>query len=476
MHLREDKARIQEESVKHMQRINMLSEQALNKWGRADIAQKELMKLSAMNSNKAKKVAFMMEKQEKALKRMSETVMSTAFGTSVRPENLLRVALIGVANSKRGDMFSEIQLETTDDALFYINSVFNKTLRDGTANAKVYESNSQYYAGEKQSANIGTGNGSAVTFTGTLSPTGIIPYTVQIVAGGVQKGVDTGAGTLSGTGIASGTIDYSTGAISVTLTTAPASGAVVSVIYNWNSEDSNNYDQYGELSLALTKERWTVRPMPLGYNFTDMTQLMFETTGLGSFSEMVEKAIGDAHAIQRDNRAISLANRVASGNTVTHFNTDFASEGWVNGKDYAQFELNKTFANMNAELYNDIHRGMFNNLICAPKALAYLSTLSNFTEASGDFYSGTRLAGKLGGDKDVFVTPADANILADNEILLTYKNPDQELDTALLFGTLTEINADLRYPQMYTVGNTARVEGEKVINTKMVRKLVLDNL
>ncbi len=81
-----------------------------------------------------------------------------------------------------------------------------------------------------ESVTIGTGNGST-TFSGTLPTTPIEPGSVTVTAtvGGVTvTGADNGSGTISGTDIASGsTVDYATGAVSVTFTVAPDSGTPV---------------------------------------------------------------------------------------------------------------------------------------------------------------------------------------------------------------------------------------------------------
>lgn len=71
-------------------------------------------------------------------------------------------------------------------------------------------------------------NGTTTTFTGTYTAVPIIPGSLQVVAGAVV-GVDNGSGAFTGTGIASGTLDYTTGAISVTFTAAPTNGTLVQV-------------------------------------------------------------------------------------------------------------------------------------------------------------------------------------------------------------------------------------------------------
>ena len=78
---------------------------------------------------------------------------------------------------------------------------------------------------------IGTGDGTTINFTGTLT-TPVLPGSVLINAGALT-GTDNTSGVISGGGI-SGTINYASGAISVTFTTAPATGVQVLVDYNTN--------------------------------------------------------------------------------------------------------------------------------------------------------------------------------------------------------------------------------------------------
>lgn len=74
---------------------------------------------------------------------------------------------------------------------------------------------------------IGTGNGSAVTFSGVIfnssggSPPPLYPGSIQIVGGAGQIGNDNGQGVITGTGISSGTVNYDTGSVTVTFTAPP---------------------------------------------------------------------------------------------------------------------------------------------------------------------------------------------------------------------------------------------------------------
>ena len=74
---------------------------------------------------------------------------------------------------------------------------------------------------------LGTGNGAASSFTHTLASAPLQPLSVQVVAG-IVAAIDDGNGNLAGAGVASGsTVNYTSGAIVLNLTAAPASGTSI---------------------------------------------------------------------------------------------------------------------------------------------------------------------------------------------------------------------------------------------------------
>lgn len=83
--------------------------------------------------------------------------------------------------------------------------------------------------GDPEATNLGTGDGSVATFSTTLTRIPVKPLAVNVTAG-VVTGADDGLGGISGTGIAIGTINYNTGAISVTFSPPPAPGVPVNVV------------------------------------------------------------------------------------------------------------------------------------------------------------------------------------------------------------------------------------------------------
>ena len=81
------------------------------------------------------------------------------------------------------------------------------------------------------SASAGTGNGSAKSFSTTLTNTPVQAGSVLVFVSGTQAGTDSGTGSIIGNSLTGSTINYSTGALSLTFVTAPSNSAQVTVTY-----------------------------------------------------------------------------------------------------------------------------------------------------------------------------------------------------------------------------------------------------
>ena len=80
--------------------------------------------------------------------------------------------------------------------------------------------------------NIGSGDGAEVTFNGNLANVPLVAGTLSITDT-VETFSDNGDGTLTGSLGGSGTIDYDTGAYSVTFNTAPGNGQAITADYDY---------------------------------------------------------------------------------------------------------------------------------------------------------------------------------------------------------------------------------------------------
>lgn len=124
-------------------------------------------------------------------------------------------------------------------AIFYFELKYGDSKGGVAAGDKlVKDFNRTYSAQYVDGELIGTGDAVATAFSATLAWTPVIAGKLKVVAGAIT-GQDDGAGAITGTGIASGTINYTTGAISVTFSAAPAAAEKVQALYEYNAEGSS---------------------------------------------------------------------------------------------------------------------------------------------------------------------------------------------------------------------------------------------
>lgn len=117
---------------------------------------------------------------------------------------------------------------------------------------------------------LGTGNGVAVTFTGTLSYRAGNPKNTCFgisVTDGVETFTDNYDGTLTGSLGGTGTINYTTGAISVTFNTAVVNLTNVTVTYQHENSNANGITDFTKSATRLAGEGFILRQDESGGKF-----------------------------------------------------------------------------------------------------------------------------------------------------------------------------------------------------------------
>ena len=90
---------------------------------------------------------------------------------------------------------------------------------------------------------IGTGDGSTTSFSATLANTPVEPKSLTVhytIGGTAYTGTDDGEGNITGTDIDSGTINYDTGEVSLTFSTAPDDGTNITADYKYYTNGTGN--------------------------------------------------------------------------------------------------------------------------------------------------------------------------------------------------------------------------------------------
>jgi len=466
------KQKMQEEAQRYLLGRKARADKLVEKWSKTSPGA-GLDSLYTKEPTNARNTAMLVENQERYLRRLPEAVISQNFQT--RPENVLKVVRIGSANSNRQNIFTEFPLVTTDDAIFFIDMTYESTLRGATAGDKIYENVNRFYAGESYETSQ-AGN-DTTTNAVTVAKAPIIPNKVHIMVDRELVGYDDGDGSIVPVGTtldSNGTVNYTTGVITITSSAAITSAETIAVLVHFDSERSTLYDQFGKVSLELSKKRFEARPHPLGYTYSMMTAITLETTGVGDAEDLLLTAVGDEHAKSRDYKAIALARSVALTNTSYTFNANFAAAGEVSDKLHAQKLLSKVNV-IGGDIYNTLKRGRVNKAVAGTEALEYMKKHDLWKTDNTQNRVGVYLAGSLD-DIEVYCCPSDAQLVGVNEVILTFKNPEEMMDISLAFGVLTEIDAALNYPEFYKDGNMATVEDHMRITPEFVRLLTINNL
>lgn len=124
---------------------------------------------------------------------------------------------------------------------------------------------------------VGSGDGSTTSFSHTAAFVPVEPKSVSIaytIGGTAYTGTDDGEGNITGTDL-SGTINYNTGTVSLTFSTAPDSGTSITMNYsyyeNGNGEDvSNAKNGYVHITISgITTSKVHIVPVVDGVEMKD---------------------------------------------------------------------------------------------------------------------------------------------------------------------------------------------------------------
>ena len=186
-------------------------------------------------------MAVLYENQSQYLMGLNEDTMSTNVGSFLKfvfPV-LRRVFPSLIAN----EIVSVQPMTAPIGGIFYYELKYGTTKGSVTAGDNLIKNFNAYYSSEEIDVEaVGTGNGSLTTFAHTLAYTPVQASTVTITAGSVVA-TDDGAGNLTGTGVSAGTVNYATGAVSITYSAAPANATAITATYHYNMEENSNLPQ-----------------------------------------------------------------------------------------------------------------------------------------------------------------------------------------------------------------------------------------
>ena len=357
--------------------------------------------LTERDPQKAALIARLLENQQKWMRILNEDVRTLNTGTFAR--FVFPMVRAAYANLISTELFSVQPMSGPVSLIFYMDALYGRT--KGTAKAgQVAQSAldghepAVGYASELvDSETLGTGDGSDTTFPGTLQWAPVRPYSVQITsANGVVVGNDNGAGGVTGTGIAGGgTIDYRTGAISLTTSAALANGVTLNASYRYVMEGNT---QRPSMDITLTSQMVQASTWSLETNWSVESEQDFRSVhGIEADATLMAKVAEQLRfEIDRDN--IYEVDRVAasSGVTVWDYTPPSASI------DFYRHQL--TFVNALVGAQNEMFsatrgQAMGNWLVTGTNMATVIEALPQFERVDYSGVKGVVYTGNLAGLK-----------------------------------------------------------------------------
>lgn len=471
-----EQQQFKEDQARRLSERNDSADRLIEKWSKNASVGNGIMDLAGSNLNKARGLAFILENEEKHLQNMTETQISNAFSTT--PENVIRIVRLAYPNSVRGELFLEWAMETARDSIYYLDPIYGKSLRNtapaiayGGAGSRIYDTGEYSYPSEEEVMNA-TIDGAKTGITATLTTIPVRPFTIRLEVNGISIAVDDGSGNFVGTAISTGTVNYTTGAVAVTLATALTADDVATVRYDYDSEVEASYGNLGSVELQLRAYQFRVKPHPLNVSWSKMTELLLNTTLNIDAEEAMIAGASDEVKKALDFGAVAMGYRAACANTGVTFDcTRATGESEIS----RMTAFSKAIDSAGDAMFNEIMRGGVTKLVGAPDAVTKISLHQRFSASNRQPKVGIYRTGSIDG-VDIYKAPT--SVIPSGKIVAIYKNDSQPEDVSLAFGTLIPLyrTQTLEFSSFHTETGLCNFSDGKVLNGKYLRVITLTNM
>jgi hypothetical protein len=475
-------SQIKEEQAKRLGERKKLGESLVHDLVKRPYFGKGIVEAYSKYPERVINLAFAIKNVEEHLSDLTESQISTTLGTT--PENILRVLRLGYLNTCRQDAFWEMGLATAHDIFFYLEPKYRKTLRGATAGDIMYESKSWRSVSDEGEwiANETPGGGNTPPVTFTFSPTAaeipLTPYTIKIIVNNNLIANDNGKGAINGVdingGTITGTVNYATGAGSITFSTAPVANTVIAMNGSIALEKDNDLEITQSVDLSLRAVPFTLREYPITASFSKKLELTLGTSYKVDAQEAYLRAMADELRKTLDIQAFTLASRQAhanSGNNPVAFNM----QGAVGEAETNRIQvITRYIDKVGTRIYNKLFRGGVSVIFGGPTATGVLTGHNRWNDTGAQDANGIYKLGNLG-DIPVFRVPPE--VCVDTDLVCVYKNRQLPEDVFLMIGTLLPLHVTdkLELPGRNTEFGVASYGDMQILNKGYAEILTIQN-
>jgi hypothetical protein len=264
------------------------------------------------------------------------------------------------------------------------------------------------------------------------------------------------------------TINYTTGAVTLTLSSNPGAGKIILANYNYDTEQ--NTDAHGDIELVWQSQGVTAEMHPLFFKFS-LTSMLLAQSANFSVEEVLNDAATQYLKSERDRRGVEYNARLALSNPTITFDADPTTGGDNNNKMRAQL-LELAIERAGDAMYEATNRGGVSYIIAGSRASTYLNLLDNFVKDNSNSPIGCYRVGFLG---KAPVIKARTSNLGTDEILVGYRSE---------WGEAPFIHADyldyatesLTLKDFVTQKGLASYYKNVKVEPKFVRKISISNM
>lgn len=234
----------------------------------------------------------------------------------------------------------------------------------------------------------------------------------------------------------------------------------------------------GECELQMKTYYFQPRRISMGVTWTDMTELYLDLSFGVSAEDTLIDSVGQEIKKALDFQAVEYANKVQkvrSGNPLIKFD---ATAGSVEFKDsywHTAQTFTQALGHVSDEMLNIFNRGGVTAIVGGPRACRYLELIEGYSTKGAQSPIGGHQVGELNG-VPVFKVPS--SVIADNELLTTWKNEQAEGDVSIAIGTLVPFASTGKLPRknFYFEQGIARYEDTQALQPRYLGRVLIENI
>ena len=254
----------------------------------------------------------------------------------------------------------------------------------------------------------------------------------------------------------------------------------------FDSEGDFMGDYLGEVEIRMSDYEFKPRPTTIGVTWSQLSELTLDASFGVSAEEYLVTYAAAAIKQELDYRAIRIAYMAAKTNPAAYhvtfdaaYNTSGVEGQNANGtkegyRDNAQTFLSAV-ATVGDIMYNDIKRGGVSRLVCGPSAGTYIRLNNLFSNKGAMPAEGAHQFGELDGIP-TFKVPDE--VIPTNEILTVWKNPSNEADISVAFGTFVPFFSTgvIQRKNFYKEAGLATYGDWAILNRRYLATIKIENL